>query len=125
MLDFESFDVVRVPFPFTDREAQKNRPALVLSNRGFNATIGHSVMAMITSAANPAWPNDCLLLDLRAAGLPAPSKVRFKLFALDHRLVNGVLGHLAQRDEWAVRQAFAEVFSWDDPVSTTLNEPEP
>ena len=31
MANFERFAVVRVPFPFTDRTASKNRPALVLS----------------------------------------------------------------------------------------------
>lgn len=50
---FERFTVVRVPFPFTDRNATKNRPALVLSDAAsFNAPAGHSVMAMITSQGN-------------------------------------------------------------------------
>jgi mRNA interferase MazF len=47
---FERYAVVRVPFPFTDRNASKNRPALVLSDAdGFNAAAGHAVMAIITS----------------------------------------------------------------------------
>ena len=109
---FDVFDVVRVPFPFTDREASKNRPALVLSDgMTFNAPAGHSVMAMITSADNPPWPEDCLIGDLATAGLPAPSKVRFKLFTLDHRLVRGVLGHLGPVDAESVRAAFAAVFA--------------
>ncbi len=96
---FKRFAVVRVPFPFTDRNTTKNRPALVLSDAtAFNTAAGHSVMAMITSQANPAWPLDCVLTDLAAAGLPAPSKVRFKLFTLDHRLVRGELGTLSSAD---------------------------
>lgn len=31
-MTFDQFTVVRVPFPFTDRIATKNRPALVLSD---------------------------------------------------------------------------------------------
>jgi mRNA interferase MazF len=107
---FERFTVVRVPFPFTDREATKNRPALVLSDADlFNTAAGHSVMAMITSAGNPPWPLDCPIADLSAAGLPAPSKVRFKLFTLDHRLVRGRLGRLSTDDEARVRQALARL----------------
>lgn len=98
-MTFDRFVVVRVPFPFTDRAATKHRPALVLSDaQAFNAVAGHSVMAMITSAANPPWPLDCPVEDLEVAGLPAPSKVRFKLFTLDHRLVQGELGALSPRD---------------------------
>lgn len=103
-MSFERFAVVRVPFPFTDRNATKNRPALVLSDpANFNTPAGHSVMAMITSQANSPWPLDCPLTDLAAAGLPAPSKVRFKLFTLDHRLVRGTLGQLSLADAEAVR----------------------
>ena len=109
-MTFERFAVVRVPFPFTDREAAKNRPALVLSDPdAFNIPAAHSVMAMITSAANPPWPLDCPIEDLKAAGLPAPSKVRFKLFTLDHRLVRGQLGRLGPDDEVRVRQGLAKL----------------
>lgn len=109
-MTFERFAVVRVPFPFTDWEAAKNRPALVLSDPdAFNIRAGHSVMAMITSAANPPWPLDCPIEDLKAAGLPAPSKVRFKLFTLDHRLVRGQLGRLSPDDEARVRRGLARL----------------
>jgi mRNA interferase MazF len=108
---FDRFTVVRVPFPFTDRGTTKNRPALVLSDSGaFNAPVGHSVMAMITSAANAPWPLDCPLADLAAAGLPAPSKVRFKLFTLDHRLVRGTLGALSPADRQNVGAGLARLF---------------
>jgi mRNA interferase MazF len=105
-VDSDRFAVLRVPFPFTDRQASKNRPALVLSDAAaFNAPAGHSVLAMITSAANAPWPLDCVLEDLAAAGLPAPSLVRFKLFTLDHRLVRGQLGALAPKDRERVEAA--------------------
>lgn len=107
---FERFAVVRVPFPFTDRKATKRRPALVLSDATrFNTPSGHSVMAMITSAEHAPWPLDCPITDLKAAGLPAPSMVRFKLFTLDHRLVRGELGRLSTADSMAVDAALAKL----------------
>lgn len=107
---FERYAVVRVPFPFTDHNATKNRPALILSDlAGFNTPAGHSVLAMITSADNPPWPHDHLIADLAAAGLPAPSRLRFKLFTLDNRLIRGTLGQLAAADVRAVRAALKRV----------------
>lgn len=56
---FERFAVVRVPFPFTDRDTTKNRPAWVLSHgASLNTPAGHSVMAMSTSQGNSPWPLD-------------------------------------------------------------------
>ena len=111
---YDRFMVVRVPFPFTDRSAVKNRPALVLSDAAaFGATAGHSVMAMITSQGNAPWPLDCSISELDAAGLPAPSVVRFKLFTLDHRLIRGTLGQLAEADRATVRGALKRLLGGD------------
>lgn len=109
-MPYKQFDVVRVPFPFTDRTATKNRPALVLSDSvAFNAPAGHSVMAMITSSSHAPWPLDCRIADQTAAGLPAPSMVRFKLFTLDHHLVRGPLGRLGKDDIAEVRTALKQL----------------
>jgi mRNA interferase MazF len=110
MASFERFDVVRVPFPFTDRLAEKNRPAVVISDgAAFNRPAGHSVMAMITSAAHAPWPLDVPIGDLASAGLPAPSIVRFKLFTLDHRLVRGKLGRLGAEDRERLRRSMGKM----------------
>lgn len=105
MASFERFDIVRVPFPFTDRQADKNRPAVVLSGGAASRPAGHSVMAMVTSAGHAPWPLDVQISDLKTAGLPAPSIVRFKLLTLDHRLVRGKLGRLAHKDQANVQKA--------------------
>ncbi len=111
-MGYERYTVLRVPFPFTDRASTKNRPALVLSGAAvFNGPAGHSVLAMITSAAHSAWPLDCPIEDLASAGLPAPSVVRFKLFTLDHRLVRGPLGRLLTSDAERVQAALARLFA--------------
>ena len=108
-MGFERFAVVRVPFPFTDSAASKNRPVPVLSHPDrFNAPARHSIMAMITAAANAPWPSDCPVTDLAAAGLPAPSSVRFKLFTLDHLGSN--LGQLSTVDGQHVGRGLAELF---------------
>jgi len=108
---YDRFDVVAVPFPFTDEKKAKKRPALVLSASGsFNSIIGHSVMAMITSARNSLWPMDVEIRDLAAAGLPAPSLVRMKVFTLDHRLIDRTLGRLSENDSRLVAISLHKLF---------------
>ncbi len=110
MASFERFDVVRVPFPFTDRLSEKVRPALIISSRAaFNRPASHCVMAMITSTGHAPWPLDVLIVDLKGAGLPAPSIVRFKLFTLDHRLVRGKLGQLGDKDRATVQKVIRQL----------------
>ena len=93
---FEAFDVVVVPFPFSDRATTRRRPALLLSDRAaFNDGVDHAVLAMITSAANSDWLLDVEITNLKAAGLPSASIVRMKLFTLDQQLIIRKVGSLA------------------------------
>jgi len=109
---FDAFDVVVVPFPFTDRSTTKRRPALVLSDsRAFNRQVGQSVLAMITSGANSAWPLDVEIEDLDSSGLPSASVVRMKLFTLDHPLVIRKAGALAAYDRKGVINSLHKLFS--------------
>lgn len=57
-LHLKPFDVVVVRFPFTDQNASKRRPALVLSSAAFSRAVQQSVLAMITSADQSSWPGD-------------------------------------------------------------------
>lgn len=113
---YKQFDVVVVPFPFTDRKTDKRRPALVLSDDElFNKSSGHYVLAMITSQKNPDWPLDTPITGKRKAGLVASSKVRMKLFTLDSRLILKKIGSLSDKDQKAVTKALQYLVSLDKP----------
>jgi mRNA interferase MazF len=110
MPGYELYDVVVVPFPFTDRATSKKRPALVISSAAkFNGRVDHIVLAMITSARHSAWPLDVVIEDLAAAGLPGRSVVRMKLFTLDGRLVLRKVGRLADADATNVAHALRQL----------------
>jgi mRNA interferase MazF len=93
----DRWDVIVVPFPFSDTAAEKRRPALVISNAAFNAA-GHTVLAMITTRGHHPWPGDCNLEDYDDAGLPLPCLVRLKIFTLDNRVILRRLGSLGKAD---------------------------
>jgi mRNA interferase MazF len=75
--EFRQGDVVRVPFPYTDRDTRQHRPALVVSRGGVGEGESLLWVVMITSAENRPWPGDVSLGRLYGeAGLPAPSVIR-------------------------------------------------
>jgi mRNA interferase MazF len=115
MPTFEQGDVVRVPFPYTDRDAREHRPALVVS-RG---TVGESDsllwVVMITSAANRPWPGDVPLLEAhRECGLPVPSRIRTTKIATIEAGAAGRLGHLPPALLDRVRGVLAEHLGMED-----------
>ena len=67
--------MVVVPFPYTDRFAEKRRPALVVSNARLAAR-GYVWVVMITSAKHESLEHDMKSRNSAAAGLSAPSIAR-------------------------------------------------
>jgi mRNA interferase MazF len=101
---YDPFDIVVVPFPYADRLAEKRRPALVISNRKL-AAHGLIWVAMITSADNESWSSDVAIVDLKRAGLPAPSVVRVaKIACIEPGRINRRIGRLAKADARLVGQ---------------------
>jgi mRNA interferase MazF len=77
MPDFRQGDVVRVPFPYTDRPTRQHRPALVISAGQIGENAELLWVMMITSAENRGWADDISFGNsFSAAGLPAPSVIR-------------------------------------------------
>ena len=110
-MSWQPFDLVRVPFPFTNRRTSQRRPVLVLSTFGFQNESEHLHLAMVTSATHSHWSSDWPIEDFKTAGLPSPCVVRFKLFTLDQRLVFGTLGCLSSADRLGVEQHLNNVLA--------------
>lgn len=110
---YKPFDVVVVPFPFTDSPKAKKRPALVLSQTtDFGKIIGHTILAMITSQKNEPWPLDVVIKNKKSSGLAAPSVVRMKLFTLDNRFILRKTGHLSKADQARIKQSLLKIFDY-------------
>jgi mRNA interferase MazF len=104
-------DVVVVPFPFVDLAAEKRRPSLVLSHATFNNSHGHSVCAMITTAAGSNWPSDIAIRDLKPAGLNRPCVIRWKLFTLPNGHILRRAGKLGPTDQDNVASATRHILA--------------
>jgi len=109
MIICNKWDIAVVPFPFVDSRKAKPRPALVLSDRKFNAGNNHAVLAMITTGTAIGWVNDIKISQLKGTGLDVASVVRLKIFTLDSRLIKKIIGTLSSKDRTAVTTAFKSV----------------
>jgi len=101
MASFKPWDVVKVPFPYTDRPVRQHRPALVVAAGDLAAAHGLLWVLMITSADNRRWTEDVPVSDPKAAGLPAPSVVRCAKIATieaDDAERIGILSHADRKE---------------------------
>ncbi|MCY7406664.1 MAG: type II toxin-antitoxin system PemK/MazF family toxin [Alkalinema sp. CAN_BIN05] len=115
MAVYNQFDVVVVPFPFTDSGQTKRRPALIISNPNeFDNRIQRSVMAMTTTSTHSPWPLDIPIADLSPTGLNTESIVRMKLFTLDQALIVRKIGTLSFSDQTIARNALKQLMRLND-----------
>jgi mRNA interferase MazF len=95
---YDSFDVVEVPFPFSDLPKAKIRKALVLTPKSMNEPNGATTLMMITSGMNSVWIGDTTLTKWADAGLKKPCYVRLKFFTPDNKLIIKKIGELELKD---------------------------
>lgn len=106
------YDIVLVPFPFSDLSSSKQRPCLVLARYCPRSLPEHLVVAMMTSQVKkPHFPFDVLLKDWQEAALPLPTLVRVgKMVTLDSSLVRKKLGSLSKHDAKTVSANVEKLF---------------
>lgn len=110
-MNCKQWDVVVVPFPFSNQPGTKRRPALVLSDSKFNSR-GHTVLTMITTSGRRPWPGHVLLSDYKRAGLRTQCLVRLKIFTLDNRLILKRIGHLSPGDRKQIETQLQTYLPW-------------
>lgn len=110
MPTFSAGDIVKVPFPYTDRDVRQRRPALVASAAPLGDDGRLCWVLMITSAEHRRWPGDVALgRRYGEAGLPAPSLIRTSKIATVEAARMEPLGRLPDAFMEAVRAELDQV----------------
>jgi mRNA interferase MazF len=76
MQRFRRDDIIRAPFPYTDRSTRQHRPALIVSPGRIGEKGELLWVVMITRTDNRRWPEDIVLEPDVRTGLSAPSVIR-------------------------------------------------
>ncbi len=74
--DHVIWDIVRLPFPYTNRPIEQYRPGLVVGRYQQDTAPSLLWVLMITSAVHRRWPGDVEISDLASGGLPIASVIR-------------------------------------------------
>jgi mRNA interferase MazF len=105
---YKQFDIVKIPFLFTDKNKVKKRPALIISIEQYQEKYLHCILIMITTAKYSSWEDDIYIEDLAKAGLTSESKIRFKIFSIEADLIISKLGELTKNDIYKVKQVISK-----------------
>ena len=97
MTDYKQWDIVLVPFPFTNLQTTKKRPALIISPDEYNKL--DVIIAFVTSKLDLEYRlGDYKIVNWNAANLPKPSMIRMK-FATDQSIIVKKIGKLTESDQ--------------------------
>jgi len=111
MTVYRKWDIVLVPFPFTDLSTAKNRPALIVSPDSYNRSGPDAIIAFITSQLDvSSRPGDHRIRFWKEAGLPKPSLLRMKLATIDQAIIVRKPGRLFSEERAALRETFKRFF---------------
>lgn len=92
-------DVVLVAFPFTNLQATKKRPAVIISRQSYQQNRPDVILMAITSQIRqPLVTGEALLQDWQVAGLAKPSVFKPLIATLEQNQIVKVMGQLSAAD---------------------------
>ncbi len=98
MTSSNKWDIVLVPFPFTDLKTTKKRPALVISPDNYNKGYDLVILFITSQMDSPRREGDYHILEWKKCGLPKPSMIRMKFATIHKSIVLRSLGKLTKQD---------------------------
>ena len=111
MTTYRKWDIIIVPFPFTDLTTVKKRPALVVSPDNYNKSGQDVVIAFLTSRmdVSPRF-GDYRIRFWQESGLPTASLLRMKYATIDREIILKRIGRLCEKERGSVRAAIQRFF---------------
>ncbi|WP_228041150.1 type II toxin-antitoxin system PemK/MazF family toxin [Nodosilinea sp. LEGE 07088] len=98
-MTYEFGETVLVPFPFTNQNALKKRPAAVISSQDYNAARPDLILIAVTSQVKtPLLFGEIMIADWQTAGLLKASVIKPVITTIQKDLVIQKLGRLALPD---------------------------
>lgn len=111
IINYKKWDIVLVPFPFTDLSSVKKRPSLVISPDIYNENDDIIIAFVTSNIPEQLKPGDYRIKHWKESGLLANSLVRIKLATIKKSIVYKKLGSLHHQDCAEFLKVFINFFS--------------
>ncbi len=109
---YKKWDIVLVPFPFSDQTITKKRPGLILSpNAVINYKFDILITFMTSNLSSPHRIGDYHIQNWKEAKLPKPTLIRMKFATIEYTIIIKKLGSLTRKDQWGFKKEFKSFFN--------------
>lgn len=109
-MTFNKWDIVLVPFPFTNLQSVKKRPALILSPENYNNGPDIVILFITSNLTAYGRMGDFLIQNWKQSGLPKPSMTRMKFATIEKSIVLKKLGNISKPDQKAINGEIQQFF---------------
>jgi mRNA-degrading endonuclease toxin of MazEF toxin-antitoxin module len=109
-MSYKKWDIVLVPFPFTDLSAVKKRPGLIISPNEYNGEQDVVIVFVTSKLTTRFRMGDYKIKEWGKSNLPKPSMIRMKFATIDKSIIIKTLGRLQQKDSKEFGQALINFF---------------
>lgn len=110
MITYKKWDIILVPFPFTNLKSVKKRPALVISPEKYNAGPDLIIMFVTSKISSFGKPGDHKIVEWKKSGLPKPSMVRMKFATIEKSIIVKKLGEMVELDRLKLNKKLSDFF---------------
>ncbi len=107
----KQWDVILLPFPYTDLSSAKKRPAVIISPLQYNKGLDTVFMYLTSKISKRDEKGSHELLKWKEAGLPLPSMTKMKFMALDKNLIVKKIGEIQDADKTIIKQKLKLFFA--------------
>ncbi len=110
-MTYNCWDIVLIPFPFTDLSINKKRPGLVISQNESNQQNFDILIAFMTSnLVSPKRTGDFHIEKWEESSLPKPTMLRMKFASISSHIIVKKIGQLHEDDINGFRRSFCSYF---------------
>lgn len=111
MTAYKRWDVVLVPFPFTDFSTPKKRPTVIVSPDDYNSLEDVILMFITSNVDVPHKPGDYKIREWEKSGLLKPSMARMKFATIRKTIILRKIGALQTKDAKDLTKKITDFFS--------------